>query len=156
MLPKTQPLLKPLLNAKTIKKMNFINKIFPILLTALLLTAFDSCKKKPEGVQEQSLQIRLDPPATAPVRTSSTTYAFKVFVESTMPERGIDLDVTYKKDTDQSIIFNQRYTATSAASPVDVTITGIPFNEMGTVTVTATSKSTATNTTSKTFSLARK
>jgi hypothetical protein len=153
MLLKILPFLKPLLNAKTIK-MNFINKIFPFLLTAMLLTACDSCKKKPEGVQEQSLQIRLDPPATAPVRTSSTTYAFKVFVESTMPERGIEVDVTYKRDADQGVIFNQRYT--TANSPLDVTITGIPFNEMGTVTVTATSKSTATNTTSKTFSLARK
>ena len=136
--------------------MKIINRIFPFLLSAMLLTACDSCKKKPEIVQEQSLQIRLDPPATAPVRTTGPTYAFKVIVESSMPERGIDLDVTYKKDADQSIMFNQRYTATSAASPVDVTITGIPFNEMGTVTVTATSKSTATNTTSKTFSLARK
>jgi hypothetical protein len=136
--------------------MKIINKVFPFLITAMLLTACDSCKKNPEVVQEQSLQIRLDPPATAPVRTTGPTYAFKVILESSMPERGIDLDVTYKKDADQSTIFNQRYTATSAASPVDVTITSIPFNEMGTVTVTATSKSTATNTTNKTFSLARK
>jgi len=104
---------------------------------------------------EQDLEVALEPDGgSALVRTFSTTYGFNVVILSHMPRQGVTIDVAYRLDSDNSLVFDQTYTAT--ASPQPVTITNIPFNEVGTVTVTVTSLTRADNTVTKTFKLVRK
>lgn len=108
-----------------------------------------------EGIGEQNLVVALDPDAGSTlVKTFGTTYDFKVLVKSTMPPQGVTVSVVYRQDIDNAVVFSQNYTTTT--SPLNVTITNIPFNEVGTVTVIVTSKSKTDNTVSKTFKLVRK
>jgi hypothetical protein len=71
-----------------------------------------------------------------------------------MPPQGVDVNVTYKKDADNTVVFSQDLQ--TSASQLTVTINDIPLNETGTVTVNVTSKSKPTNTATKTFKLIRK
>ena len=61
---------------------------------------------------------------------------------------------TYRKDSDNTVIFSQTLQTTS--SPVNFTVTQIPLNEIGTVTVEVKSKSKPTNVATKSFKLVRK
>lgn len=104
---------------------------------------------------EQNLQVALEPTPGATIqRTLGTTYDFRVLVQSVMPQRGVDVNVVYRQDSDNQVVFNQNYF--TASSPLNVTIINIPFNEVGTVTITVVSKSKPDNTVTKTFKLVRK
>ncbi|ANE52981.1 hypothetical protein [Flavisolibacter tropicus] len=104
---------------------------------------------------EQDLVVALDPDAgSAIARTLGTTYDFKVLVKSSMPPQGVTISVVYRQDIDNAVVFSQNYT--TKTSPQQVTITNIPFNEVGTVTIIVTSKGEPDNTVTKTFKLVRK
>jgi len=131
------------------------------LIAAFMLvmgTYLQACKKdKPKPPQEANLAVSLDPApgsVTTPVVAIGATYTFNVKVDSRMPANGVTVNVVYRQDSDNQVVFSQEYT--TATSPLPVSITGIPFNELGTVTVVVTSKSNATNTQTKTFKLVRK
>jgi hypothetical protein len=134
------------------------------LTAVLLFILFQySCGKSGGGDDnptppEENLVITLDPDpgsTTTPVRVSSATYTLNVVIQSAMPPQGVDVKWDYKKDSDGSII--SQSTASSATNKtIPVTITNLPQNEQGTVTITVTSKTKATNTASKTFKLVRK
>lgn len=139
-----------------------IKSIFTSLLAVAVIGtlsfSMQACrKKKPEPPQEANLVVSLDPApssTTTPVVALGTTYDFRVKVESTMPAQGVDIQVAYRKDSDNSTVFAQTYTTTT--SPQAVTVTGIPFNQVGTVTVTVVSKTKPDNTVQKTFKLVKK
>src|SRR5215217_4090303 len=123
-----------------------------MLLAAVLLSAaaLQSCEpSKPEPEEEAALVVSLDPVPVSPVRALGTSYDFKVKVDSKMPAQGVSVQVDYRKDSDNSSLFSQTYTTTT--TPLNVSVQGIPFNQVGAVTVVVTSKTKATNTVAKTF-----
>lgn len=104
---------------------------------------------------EQNLVVALEPePESALVRIFSTSYNFNVLIQSLMPRQGVTISVEYRQDSDNSVVFSRNYV--TSTSPQPVTITNIPFNEVGTVTVTVTSVTKSDNTVTKTFKLVRK
>ncbi|ANE51630.1 hypothetical protein [Flavisolibacter tropicus] len=127
------------------------------LFAGLLAFWLSSCYGDLGGddLGEQNLVVALDPDAgSAIARALGTTYDFKVLVLSKMPPQGVTVNVVYRQDLDNAVVFSQNYTTTT--SPQHVTITNIPFNEVGTVTITVASKSRPSNTVTKTFKLVRK
>ena len=127
------------------------------LLASLLALWLCNCTTPDLGEEgmEQNLIVALDPDAgSAMARTLGTTYDFNVLVKSVMPTKGVTISVVYRQDIDNAVVFSQSYTTTN--SPQHVTITDVPFNEVGTVTVIVTSKGEADNTVTKTFKLVRK
>src|SRR5687768_16559350 len=125
------------------------------VLLLVLVSSCDSCKKdKPEPPQEANLVVRLNPePLSGLNQTMGSTYAFNVVVQSAMPAQGVTIKVDYVKDSGGSVF---SHTQASKAVETPVTITGIPFNQVGTVTVVVTSVSKPANTVTKTFKLVRK
>jgi hypothetical protein len=136
-----------------------IRKLFSYTLLAGVLfstTALGSCKgDKPDAPQEENLRVSLDPVPTNPVRALGASYDFAVKVESKMPKDGVSVQVDYRKDSDNSSLFSRNYPSVTT-SPLSVSVQGIPFNQMGTVSVVVTSKTKATNTSTQTFKLVRK
>ncbi len=103
---------------------------------------------------EENLVIALDPdPGSTTVKSLGASYDFKVIIQSKMPAQGVSVNVSYKKDSDNSVIFSQ--TLESTTTPVSVTVNNITA-DVGTVTVTVTSKSKPANTATRTFKLVLK
>jgi hypothetical protein len=123
-----------------------------VVLGSLGLVACDP--EKPEPPSEASLVISLDPNPSGRVTSLGATYDFAVKVDSQMPTQGVSVNVVYKKDSDNSVVFSREYATTT--SPLSVQVTNIPYNEVGTVTVVVTSKTKSDNTQTKTFQLVRK
>jgi hypothetical protein len=136
-----------------------IRKLFSYTLLAgvlLLTTALGSCKgDKPDAPQEENLRVSLDPVPINPVRALGASYDFSVKVDSKMPKDGVSVQVDLRKDSDNSSLFSRNYPSVTT-SPLSVSVQGIPFNQMGTVSVVVTSKTKATNTSTQTFKLVRK
>ena len=131
-----------------------IKPIWYVLLS-MLIASCDSCKKdRPEPPPEANLVISLDPNPSGRVTALGATYDFAVKVDSQMPSQGVSVNVVYKKDSDNSVVFSREYATTT--SPLSVQVTSIPYNEVGTVTVVVTSKTKSDNTQTKTFQLVRK
>jgi len=140
----------------------FIRTLYYTLLTAFVLglgTYLQACKKDKPKPQpgEQVLRVSLEPEpssSTTPVVSAAANYSFRVKVESQMPSQGVTVDVVYRQDSGGEVLFSETYTTTT--SPQNVTITNLPFNEVGTVTVVVTSKTQSSNTQTKTFKLVKK
>jgi hypothetical protein len=137
-----------------LSKMRYILTMIGILFMTLGLNSCYTDEGLPTDMEE-NLVINLDPdPGSTPVRTMGATYDFRVAIASRIPARGVDITVVYTQDSDNAVVFTQQYFTNT--TPVPVTINNIPFDEMGTVTVTAVSRGSNTNTVSKTFKLVRK
>lgn len=131
-----------------------IKSIF-LLASFILSSVFISCTPDKPKEEEQNLVITVDPdPGSTAAKSFGSTYTFKLVVTSKMPEQGVDVTVDYKKDLDNTVIFSQALSTTTAAT--DITINNLVFNEQGTVTLNVKSKTKATNTAQKTFKLIRK
>jgi hypothetical protein len=84
-----------------------------------------------------------------------TSQEVKITVTSKMPTAGVITDIVVKKDADGSTVSS----ATLAAStmvPINGMITNLATNVVCTATITLKSATTATNTATKTFKIARK
>ena len=113
----------------------------------------------PPPAAEENLVIALNPDpgsTTTPVRSTSATYSINVVIQSKLPPLGVEVKWTYKKDSDGSIISQSTTPIVGTASPIAITITNLPLNEVGTVEIEVTSRSKATNKATKTFKLVRK
>jgi hypothetical protein len=111
----------------------------------------------PPAEQNLAVSITPDPGSpTTPVKATGASYPFNVVVTSTMPTLGVEVKVHFRRDSDGTLIANNDYTFNSLNSTIPVTISNMPLNEVGTVTIQVTSKSKATNTITKTFKLVRK
>lgn len=127
--------------------------VFFFFILATLISCSKGGSDKPE-VQEAALAVKLDPEPTGGLNQSmGTEYKFNVVIQSEMPAQGVAIKVDYVKDSGGSV-FSQILTTSNATSPI--TITQIPFNEVGTVTVSVASVSKPTNNVVKTFKLVRK
>jgi len=134
--------------------MNFILRISSLLLLTVVL--FGSCKKKKgETINEENLVVAINPdPGSGNATATGPTYSFSITIQSTMPPQGVDVQVEYRQESNNSVLFSQ--TLSSTTSPINVNINNIPTAAAGTVTVKVTSKSKASNTVTKTFRLVRK
>ena len=140
----------------------YLSKIKTTAIGILLATLLLSCSKgggggdnPPPPPSEENLSIGIDPdPGSDFAKALGATYDFKVLVKSKMPAQGVEGTVIFNKESDNSVISSQNISGTN--SPINVTISGINFNEVGIVTISLKSKSKPTNTTSKTFKLHRK
>ncbi len=81
--------------------------------------------------------------------------AINVNITSTLPKDGVTIDVKVTKDADNSAVFNNNITSTTAASNA-ITISSLSPGVLSTATVVVTSKSKSTNTSTKTFKIAAK
>jgi hypothetical protein len=128
----------------------------PLLLITLFFSfAFVNCTPDKPKEEEQALTIAIDPDTgTTVAKAIGPTYGFKLVITSTMPEQGVTVDVDFKKDLDNTVVFSQSLSTSAAAT--DITIGNLVFNEPGTVTINVKSKTKSTNTAQKTFKLVRK
>jgi hypothetical protein len=135
--------------------MNLVIKTGVLVFLSLLLINCGKDGSIDTGNYDQALQVSLDPdPSSSLVRIFSTSYDFKVGVQSRMPVQGVTVSVVYRQDSDNAVVFSQSYS--TSETPLAIRVTDLPFNEVGTVTVVVTSKASSTNTVTKTFKLVRK
>ena len=79
----------------------------------------------------------------------------KITVTSKIPTAGVITDIVVKKDADGSTVSSSTLAA-STMVPINGMITNLATNVVCTATITLKSATTATNTTTKTFKIARK
>jgi len=84
-----------------------------------------------------------------------TSQEVKISVTSKMPTAGVITDIVVKKDADGSTVSSSTLAA-STMVPINGMITNLAANVVCTATITVKSATTATNTTTKTFKIARK
>ena len=84
-----------------------------------------------------------------------TTQEVKITVTSKMPTAGVITDIVVKKDSDGSTVSSSTLAA-STMVPINGMISNLATNVVCTVTITLKSATTATNTATKTFKIARK
>ena len=128
--------------------------LFGILLLVILSGCSKGGNANEPPPEEANLVVSFGPEVSGGINQTLThEYKFNVVLSSSLPVQGIEIKIDFVKDSGGSV-FSQTLTSTNASNAV--TITGISFNEIGTVTVMITSKSKPTNTTTKTFKLIRK
>ena len=84
-----------------------------------------------------------------------TTQEVKITVTSKMPTAGVITDIIVKKDSDGSVVSSSTLAA-STMVPINGMISNLATNVVCTATITLKSASTATNTATKTFKIAKK
>ncbi len=84
-----------------------------------------------------------------------TTQEVKITVTSKMPTAGVITDIVVKKDSDGSTVSSSTLAA-STMVPINGMITNLATNVVCTATITVKSATTATNTSTKSFKIARK
>jgi len=84
-----------------------------------------------------------------------TTQEVKISVTSKMPTAGVITDIVVKRDSDGTTVSSSTVAA-STLVPITGTITNLATNVVCTATITVKSASTATNTSTKSFKIARK
>jgi hypothetical protein len=84
-----------------------------------------------------------------------TTQEVKITVTSKMPTAGVITDIVVKKDADGSTVSSSTLAA-STMVPINGMISNLATNVVCTATITVKSATTATNTATKTFKIARK
>jgi hypothetical protein len=132
-----------------------------IFLIATSLAVF-SCKKSPGGgvtpppPTEENIAFSIEPdPGSSTITSQTATYPFVVKLTSKIPSTGIHVDYATQLDTDNSNPTFTRESSTSATSYNLATAT-LESGKLYKVTIKVTSQKTATNTSSKTFRVARK
>jgi hypothetical protein len=141
---------------------NSIIKILPTMMIFVIIMV-GSCSKKNGGgliltpvvPKEESIVFSIDPdPGTVAAVAMSGTYAFKVTVGSKLTSSGVKVDLTTKKDADNSTVDSKSLDSTTPG--IDLSTSKLSPGILCTVTITVTSKATPTNTATKSFKVARK
>ena len=83
------------------------------------------------------------------------TQEVKITVTSKMPTAGVTTDIVVKRDSDGTTVSSSSLTA-ATTSPITGTISNLATNVVCTATITVKSATTATNTSTKIFKIARK
>ena len=136
-----------------------------ILLTVIILgTVFfnvSSCSKSGGGTTEppeQNLSIVINPdPGGSVAIALSSSYAFKLLINSTPPKNGVKIDIIGTKESDNSVQFSSTsQTSNNTITSVDLSLQNLVPGLLYVIKVDVTSLTTATNKTSLTFRVARK
>jgi hypothetical protein len=101
-----------------------------------------------------SFSITQDPGTGNILGVVGTAQTINIIVSSTIPTAGVNIEVTVRKDVDNSVVFTN--TTSTVAANNNVNITGLTPGVLCTASVSVTSKSTATNNKLATFKLAAK
>ena len=129
-------------------------------MIAMLGVMLGCTKKKivipiPTLPKEENIVFSIEPdPGTGVAVAIGGTYGFKVNITSKLPGSGVKLDLTTKKDADNSMIDSKSLDSNSPG--IDLSTGTLSPGILCTVTVVVTSKTTATNTVTKSFKVARK
>lgn len=131
--------------------------IYCILLAVVIFAGLGCSKSTPE-TPEAALVIALNPdPGTIVVPALSANYAFKLLINSTPPNDGVKIDITGTKESDNSNQFSQSsQTTNNTVKSVDLQLSSLTPGIQYIVKVQVTSRTTATNTASISFRIARK
>ena len=89
------------------------------------------------------------------VAALSTTQAINVNVTSTLPKDGVTIDVSTKKNADNTVVSSSSAASTTGATNA-ASVTSLAPGVLCTVTVTVTSKTKSSNSSTKTFQIAAK
>jgi hypothetical protein len=152
------------------KKLNVGNRKNSFIALAFLVLSMSACSKggdspsptptpPPVVVTESDIAFKVDI-AGAEVNYTNvfavvgTSIAINANITSTLPKDGVTIDVSVKKKSDNSVVFNASSSSSAASNPV--TITGLVPGVLCVTTVTITSKSKSSNTLTKTFEMASK
>lgn len=98
--------------------------------------------------------IDIDPGSGNVYAALGASQNLKVNISSTLPTSGVNIDLITKRDLDGVATWTSN--KSSLSSIVDMTIDSLKPGVLYTSTITVTSKSTSTNTLSKSFKIARK
>lgn len=110
----------------------------------------------PPVVAEENIVFTYDIDPGANIYAAlGATQEVKITVTSKMPTAGVTTDIVVKRDSDGATVSSSSLTA-ATTSPITGTISNLATNVVCTATITLKSASTATNTATKTFKIARK
>ncbi len=135
-----------------------------LLLASIVIfsLAIGSCKKTggtappPPPPAEENIAFSIEPdPGSTTVTSQTATYPYTVKLTSKIPTTGIHVDYATQLDTDNS---NPTFTreSSSSATSYSLTTSNLESGKLYKVTVKVTSQKTSTNSSSKTFRVARK
>jgi len=144
---------------------------YKLLLVALPLM-FMACSKggdsstptptpPPVVVTEADITFKVEIPANTEIDYTKIygaiggTQAINVNVTSALPKDGVTIDVKVTKDVDNTSVFTDNKSSTTAATNA-VTISSLTPGVLCTATVVVTSKTKSTNTATKTFKITAK
>ena len=122
-----------------------------------------SCSKKNSGgvtpppivPEEVNIKFSIDPdPGSSVAVALGSTYNFKVNVSSKLPTGGVKVDIITKKDADNSVIGSRSFDSVNPA--IDLTTVTLNAGILYKVTIVVTSKTKISNTSTKSFKVARK
>ncbi|MCW3108186.1 MAG: hypothetical protein JWQ09_2692 [Segetibacter sp.] len=143
--------------------MKSIYKANRTLLIICLVSGLISCGKSSSGggttptppATEENIVFSIDiDPGSGIYAALGGNQDAKVTISSKMPSSGVTVDVTVKKDSDNSIVSSALLTTT--VSPITVTLSNLTPGVVCTASFIITSKTTSTNTAAKSFKIARK
>jgi hypothetical protein len=110
----------------------------------------------PPPPAEENIAFSIEPdPGSTTVTSQTATYPYTVKLTSKIPTTGIHVDYATQLDTDNSNPTFTRESSTSATS-YSLTTATLESGKLYKVTVKVTSQKTSTNSSSKTFRVARK
>ena len=156
----------PINNSNVLKQLSFRLVVFSLFV--IIVSA--ACGKGSGGSGGGGPVTPPTPPAptedaivfTYDIDPGSNIYAalgssqeVKISVTSKMPTAGVITDIVVKKDADGSTVSSSTLAA-STMVPINGMITNLATNVVCTATITVKSATTATNTATKTFKIARK
>jgi hypothetical protein len=150
----------PINNSNVLKQLSFRLIVFSLFV--ILVSA--ACGKGGGGVTppppptptEDAIVFTYDiDPGSNIYAALGTTQEVKITVTSKMPTAGVITDIVVKKDSDGSTVSSSTLAA-STMVPINGMITNLATNVVCTATITVKSATTATNTSTKTFKIARK
>ena len=98
--------------------------------------------------------IDIDPGSGSIFSATGASQAMKVTVSSTLPTAGVQVDVKTNRDADNTTISSSSLASTAAA--ISASIDSLKPGVLCTTTVVVTSKSTSSNSATKTFKIVRK
>jgi hypothetical protein len=110
----------------------------------------------PPVVTEEDIVFTFDIDPGANIYAAlGATQEVKITVTSKMPTAGVTTDIVVKRDSDGTTVSSSSLTA-ATSSPITGTISNLATNIVCTATITLKSVSKASNTSTKTFKIARK
>ena len=155
----------PINNSNVLKQLSFrliVFSLFVVLVSAACSKGGSSggggtvTPPTPPAPTEDAIVFTYDiDPGSNIYAALGTTQEVKISVTSKMPTAGVITDIVVKKDADGSTVSSSTLAA-STMVPINGMITNLAANVVCTATITVKSATTATNTTTKTFKIARK
>ena len=153
------------------QKLNVIIRKNSVIALSFIVISFAGCSKggdspsptpptpPPVVITESDIAFKVDV-AGAELNYSTilpvvgATVAINANITSTLPKDGVTIDISVKKKSDNTVVFATNLSSSAASNPV--TVTGLTAGTLCVATIIVTSKSKASNTSTKTFELAAK